>query len=279
MTEGEFAFLARFLRDRSGLDLAPGKRYLAESRLGPVYRSAGLATLGELVRRLRTGGDAALERAVVEAMATHETSFFRDKLPFEVLRTEILPGLIAARSGTRRLRIWSAAASTGQEAYSVAMLIRDLEPGLADWHVDILGTDLSRAAIARARAGFYSQLEVQRGLPILKLLQHFAQVEGEGWRIAEPLREAVDFRVCNLLDGTRRFGTFDLILCRNLLIYLAADAKAKLLSKLARALAPDGAICLGTAESVMGMESGLVPHPTARGFFVLAAGERRYAAA
>lgn len=281
MTEADFAFLARFLRERSGLDLAPGKRYLAESRLGPVCRNAGIATLGDLARRLRAGSDAVLEHAVVEAMATHETSFFRDKLPFDALRTEILPGLIEARAASRRLRIWSAAASTGQEAYSLAMLTHDLAPALEGFQVEILGTDLSRAAIARARAGLYSQLEVQRGLPILKLLHHFSQVEGQGWRISEDLRKAVDFRVFNLLDDTRRFGIFDLVLCRNVLIYLDAAAKAKLLSKLARALAPDGAICLGTPESVMGIGSGLVPHPAARGFFVLAGTrpERRYAAA
>ena len=207
-------------------------------------------------------------QAVLEAMATHETMFFRDRATFEALRTVILPRLVAARSRSRRLRLWSAAASTGQEAYSLAMLVLALSPPLAGWHVSILGTDLSGAAISQARAGTYSQFEVQRGLPVWTLLRHFTQ-DATGWTASPELRRHVDFRCLNLLDDLRPLGTFDLVLCRNLLIYLDADAKSQLLSRLALTLAPDGVLCLGAAETVTGLTDDLVPEPEARGCSVL----------
>lgn len=268
MTKAEFEYLRRFLRQRSGLDLGPEKRYLAETRLEAVWRELGLASLASLVRKLMRGDDGTLGQAVVEAMATHETMFFRDGATFEALRSVILPRLVAARGRTRRLRIWSAAASTGQEAYSLGMLITELPPGLARWNISILGTDLSAAAIARARAGVYSQAEVQRGLPILTLLRHFEQGPA-GWTASEELRRHVEFRSFNLLDDLAPLGTFDLVLCRNILIYLDTPTKSRLLAKLAGVLAPDGVLCLGAVESAVGLCDELEPDSEARGFSVL----------
>ncbi|WP_375458096.1 CheR family methyltransferase [uncultured Enterovirga sp.] len=269
MTADEFAFLRRFLRERSGLDLQVERRYLAESRLRPVWRAAGLDSAGALIGRLMQREDGALSQAVLDAMATHETMFFRDRATFETLKSVVLPRLVAARGRVRRLRIWSAAASTGQEAYSVAMLLADLPaPGLSGWQVTILGTDLSEAVLARARTGTYSQFEVQRGLPIRSLLQHFTQ-GSEGWTVSPALRRAVEFRTFNILDDMRPLGRFDLVLCRNLLIYLDGPTKARLLAKLAGVLAPDGVLCLGATETPHGLSGAFIPDPAARGFSVL----------
>lgn len=265
MTEEEFSYLRCFLRKRSGLDLGSDKRYLAESRLRPVWSEAGLASLADLLRELRRRESGPLGQAVADAMATHETTFFRDAATFETLRRVVLPRLVAARAGTRRLRIWSAAASTGQEAYSVAMLLGEMSRLLSGWQVTILASDMSAQAIARARAGLYSQFEVQRGLPILSLLRHFTQSPA-GWTISAEMRRAVEFRVLNLLEDLGPLGSFDLILCRNLLIYLDVSTKAALLAKLAAALAPDGMLCLGGSETVIGLSRELVPDPDARGY-------------
>ena len=270
MTEADFAFLRGFLRERSGLDLGPEKMYLAESRLRPICQDAGLASLGELIRRLRQGGDRGLADATIVAMATHETMFFRDRTPFEALRADILPRLLDARSSVRRLRIWSAAASMGQEAYSIALILHEMRPLLEGWNVQILGTDISPAAIARARAGTYSTFEVQRGLPVRHLLDHFTPA-GADWTIAPELRAMVEFRVLNLLEDFRALGRFDLILCRNLAIYLDPPTKTALFERLAGVLAPDGSLCLGTSESVVGYTRVLAPDPQQRGYFVHAA--------
>ncbi len=270
MTEADFAFLRGFLRARSGLDLGPEKMYLAESRLRPICRDAGLPSMGALVRRLREGSDRGLADATVVAMATHETMFFRDRTPFEALRDDVLPTLLAARSNLRRVRIWSAAASMGQEAYSIAMILHDMRSLLEGWAVQIVGTDISPAAIARARAGTYSTFEVQRGLPVRHLLDHFTPTGAE-WVIAPELRDMVEFRVMNLLEDFGPLGSFDLILCRNLAIYLDPPTKTALFERLAGVLAPDGRLCLGTSESVVGYTRVLVPDPQHRGYFVHAA--------
>jgi chemotaxis protein methyltransferase CheR len=267
ITAADFDFLRGFLKDRSGLDLGPEKRYLARSRLRPLCEDAGLRSLGDLIGKLRAGEDGGLADAVVVAMATHETMFFRDRLPFEAMRDSILPGLLARRAASRRLRIWSAAASTGQEAYSVAIILHEMRARLDGWRVELLGTDISPAAIARARDGTYSAFEVQRGLPVRYLLEHFTK-EGSDWRIAEHLRSAVTFGPLNLLQDFGRLGTFDLILCRNLAIYLDPPTKSALFARLASALARDGALCLGASETVLGYTGAFVPDPDHRGFFV-----------
>ncbi len=272
MTEDDFAYLRRFLRKRSGLALGADKRYLAESRLQPVWRGVGLESLAGLLRELRLRETGPLGRAVVDAMTTNETTFFRDAAMFDGLRRTVLPRLVEARAGMRRLRIWSAAASTGQEAYSVAMLLGEMSPRLVGWQVTILGTDVSAGAVERAKAGLYSQFEVQRGLPILSLLRHFTQGPA-GWTISGEMRRAVEFRVFNLLDDFTPLGGFDLILCRNLLIYFDVPAKSALLDRLAAALAPDGALCLGASESIVGLSRSVTPDPNARSFAIRGSAE------
>lgn len=267
MTEADFALLRSFLKQRSGLDLGPEKRYLAESRLTPLYRALGCPTLSDLVRRLRLPGGEAAAQAVVDAMATNETLFFRDRVPFDGLRDTILPRLIASRAGSRRLKIWSAACSTGQEPYSIAMILADMAAALRGWRVEILATDVSTSAIARAKAGLFSQFEVQRGLPIRALLRHFTQTE-EGWRISADLRRQVDFRLHNMLEDLPRRPTFDIILCRNLLIYLDLPTKIRTVARLAGHLAEDGALCLGAAETAHALTPDLIPDPQARGFLI-----------
>jgi chemotaxis protein methyltransferase CheR len=269
MMDADLAFLRGFVRQRSGISLGSDKGYLLESRLGPLSKAAGLDGISGVVAVLRERPDDALARQVVDAMATHETLFFRDRVPFDVLRDVVLPKLAAARPPGQPLRIWSAAASTGQEAYSVAMLVQELGSGLGGRNVEILGTDISEAAIARARSGLFSQFEVQRGLSIRSLLDHFKQTEA-GWEIRPALRKSVEFRVFNLLDDVRPLGRFDVILCRNLLIYFDTAAKQELLGKMADALAPGGALCLGAAESAYGLTTALAPHPGVPGYFIRA---------
>jgi chemotaxis protein methyltransferase CheR len=267
VTEPEFDVLRAFLKSRSGLALSPEKRYLVESRLAPVCQKSGLPALSDLVRRLKSARDPALEREVVEAMATNETFFFRDRVPFDLFRNVLLPRALAAQGATRRLRIWCAAASTGQEPYSIAMLLQEAAPRLAGWRVEIVATDISGAVLEKAKAGLYSQFEVQRGLPIQMLLRHFTQV-GESWQIAPATRAMVDFRPLNLMQDFSRLGTFDVIFCRNVLIYFDAAAKADVLRRLARALNPGGAVLLGAAETVIGLSDALTPHPQHRGVYV-----------
>ena len=252
MTPLDYDFLRSALKQRSGLVLSADKQYLVESRLLPVARKAGLANLGALVEALRSGGDDALMIAVVEAMATNESFFFRDKIPFEHFRTIIMPALLAARRASRTIRIWCAAASTGQEPYSLAMCLKGMEREIAGWRVEIIATDLSNDVLEKARAGLYSQFEVQRGLPIQLLIKHFKQV-GELWQIAPDIRAMVKFRQLNLLSNFSGLGMFDLIFCRNVLIYFDQQTKIGVLENLARVVACDGYLVLGAAETVVGL--------------------------
>ncbi|ACA19164.1 MCP methyltransferase, CheR-type [Methylobacterium sp. 4-46] len=266
MTETEFEFLRGYLKQRSGLALTPEKRYLIESRLTPVCRRFGIATLTELVGALRVAREGAIEKAVVEAMTTNETFFFRDRAPFDLFRDVLLPQMIAARAAARRLRIWCAAASTGQEPYSLAMLLTEAAPLLAGWRIELVGTDLSTEVLEKARLGLYNQFEVQRGLPVQLMLKYFEQV-GEQWRISAALRQMVDFRPLNLLDRFDQLGTFDIVYCRNVLIYFDAPTKADVLGRIAAQLAPDGAVLLGAAETVIGITDALTPDPKHRGLY------------
>ncbi|RXF75375.1 CheR family methyltransferase [Hansschlegelia zhihuaiae] len=260
MTPIQFASLARFLKERSGLVLGEDKRYLAEARLGPVARSRGVASLGALVDLLARGGDLDLAQAVTEAMTTNETYFFRDGAPFQRLTEEVLPKLIAARAAEKRLRFWSAACSSGQEAYSLAMLLAERSHLLKDWRVEIVATDLSSDVVNRAKEGLFSQFEVQRGLPIKLLLKHFVQ-EGDRWRIEPALRQQVQFRTLNLLRDFSSLGRFDVVFCRNVLIYFDDVAKADVLERLSRQIAPDGALVLGAAETTIGLTTSFQPSP------------------
>ncbi len=266
MTDAEFDFLRDYLKQRSGLALGAEKRYLIDSRLTPVCRRFGLASLSNLVGALRISRDSAIERAVVEAMTTNETFFFRDRVPFDLFKDVLLPRAIAARAATRRLRIWSAAASSGQEPYSLAMLIDQASAALAGWSVEIVATDLSTEMLERAKLGLYSHFEVQRGLPVQLLVKYFSQ-GGDQWQITPSLARMIDFRPLNLLQPFEQLGQFDVIYCRNVLIYFDAATKGDVLRRLSRALAPDGAVLLGAAETVIGLTDALVPDPDHRGLY------------
>jgi chemotaxis protein methyltransferase CheR len=272
MTKSDFEFLRLFLKARSGLALTAEKRYLAESRLRAVCRRFELHSFAAVVTGLRRG-DRDLETAVIEAMTTNETYFFRDQSPFDLFRDVLLPRLLERRSAHRRLRIWCAAASTGQEPYSIAMLLDAAATRLEGWQIEILATDLSTGALEKARAGLYSQFEVQRGLPIRLLLKHFVQVGGQ-WRIAPKIRSMVDFRPLNLVADFGSLGPFDVIYCRNVLIYFDSATKSDVLKRLAEVMTPDGALLLGAAETVIGLTDALTPDVHHRGLYARAARAR-----
>jgi chemotaxis protein methyltransferase CheR len=252
MKPADYEYLSNFLLGTSGLALGQGKEYLLQARLEPLANSWGLATVDELVRELRKGSNPTLSAAVTDAMTTNETSFFRDKVPFDELRTSLLPGLIASRHATRTLRIWCAAASTGQEPYSLALLLREDFPQLANWNVEILATDISKAALDRARGGRYSQFEVQRGLPVQYLMKHFEQSDG-GWQLKDDVRRQIRWQQINLLDDFSRLGLFDLVFCRNVLIYFQNETKRGIFDRIARQTLSDGYLFLGAAETVIGI--------------------------
>jgi chemotaxis protein methyltransferase CheR len=266
MTPANFQFLAAFLKKRSGLVIAADKTYLIESRLNPIARRLGHGNLDAMADALRAGKSPTLESSVIEAMTTNESSFFRDKLPFERLRASVLPRLIANRTHTKRLSIWCAAASTGQEPYSIAILLKEMDVQLRGWRIDILGTDISAAVLEKARAGLYTQFEVQRGLPIQRLVRYFTQ-EGESWRLDASIRAMVQFRQLNLLDDITSLCTFDIVFCRNVLIYFDRETKADVLNRLSKTLEPDGCLTLGAAETLVGLSDALRPVPGERGFY------------
>jgi len=274
----DFDFLRRLLKERSGLALSPEKRYLAESRLMPVARKAGFDTLETLISRLRRKDSEALVTEVVEAMTTRETLFYRDRTPFQLFRETVLPALLAARASRRHIRIWCAACSTGQEAYSLAMALREMDVALRGWRIDILATDLSADALSRAREGAYSQFEVQRGLPILLLIKYFTQ-EGERWRISPLIRNMVRFQQHNLLDSLTPLGRFDVIFCRNVLIYFDMPTKQDVLQRLAAVAEPDGFLQLGAAETVVGLSDAWRPTPESYALYQPAAGRSSWAGA
>jgi chemotaxis protein methyltransferase CheR len=267
MTPVDYDYLRKRLRERSGLVLSADKQYLVESRLLPVARAAGFAGLGDLVRVLMLGNADSLMTAVVEAMMTHESFFFRDKIPFDHFRSTVMPALIAARKNTRTIRIWCAAASTGQEPYSLAMCLKEMEQKIAGWRIELLATDLGNDVLEKARQGLYSQFEVQRGLPIQLLIKHFTQV-GDLWQIAPAIRAMVKFQQLNLLSDFARLGRFDLIFCRNVLIYFDTEAKISVLNRLARSMAGDGYLVLGAAETVVGLTESFMIVPDKRGLYV-----------
>ena len=270
MTGEDFDFLCRLLKERSGLVLGRDKGYLLESRLLPVARKHGLKSLEELAQLVRLRPQSDLGREIVEAMTTNESFFFRDIKPFEQFRTVVLPALLKAREARRQIRIWSAACSSGQEPYTLAMLLAEQQPKLADWSIEILATDLSGEILEKARAGLYSQFEVQRGLPIQYLMKYFKQ-QGERWQIDQAIRNRVRFRVFNLLDEPASLGSFDVIYCRNVLIYFDQPTKTTVLDRLSRILAPDGYLFLGGAETVLGISDKFQAVPENRGIYCPAA--------
>jgi len=267
VTPQDFDYLRKLLRERSGLVLAAEKQYLAESRLVPVARRHGLGSLGELIDRLRDKSPAALIAGVVEAMTNNETFFFRDKLPFDHFRDTMMPALIAARERDKRIRIWCTAASTGQEPYSLAMLLKGMSVLLAGYRVDIVATDLSSEVLEKGKAGTYTQFEVQRGLPVQLLVRFFEQ-SGESWQLAPELRGMVQFRSLNLLNDFSALSTFDVVFCRNVLIYFDQDTKVAVLNRIARQMPDDGYLVLGAAETVIGLTDAFKPLADKRGLYV-----------
>ena len=265
MTPLDYEFLRKLLKERSGLDLSSDKQYLVESRLIPLARRSGLAGIADLVQKIKSGADA-LTSDVVEAMTTNETFFFRDKIPYDHLRDTILPALLQARASRRSLRIWSAASSTGQEPYSIAMCLKEYGAALAGWRIEIVATDLSPSVLEKSKAGIFSQFEVQRGLPIHMLVKYFAQV-GDLWQLHADIRAMVQHRQLNLLQDFSHLGSFDVIFCRNVLIYFDQDTKAGIFERLTRVIEPDGFLALGAAESVVGITDAFKPHPDRRGLY------------
>ncbi len=266
MTPHDYDYLRRLLKTRSGLVLSSEKHYLVESRLLPVARRAGLFNLTSLVAKLHGPDSESLIVEVVEAMTTNESFFFRDKIPFDHFRETIMPTLLTARAASRRIRIWCAAAATGQEPYSLAIALKEMGKDLRGWRIEIVATDLSTEVLEKAKSGIYSQFEVQRGLPALMLIKYFAQV-GETWQIAPEIRCMVKFLPLNLLNDFAHLGRFDLVLCRNVLIYFDQATKIGVLERIAGVTERDGFLVLGGAETVVGLTDRFRPFPNKRGVY------------
>jgi chemotaxis protein methyltransferase CheR len=266
MTAQDFDFVCRLIREQSAILLEPGKEYLVEARLSPIAKDLQLDSISELVDRLRTRLDVALRTRVVEAMVTTETLFFRDNHPFETLRSTVLPELIGRRRQERRLDVWCAACSTGQEPYSLAILLREHFPELIGWQVNILATDLSGGVLNRAREGKYNQIEVNRGLPAPLLVKYFRQ-NGAAWELREDLRRAVEFRELNLIRPWPLLPRMDLVMLRNVMIYFDIETKKSILAQVTRLLRPSGYLILGGSETTINLNEDLRRVEELRGGF------------
>jgi chemotaxis protein methyltransferase CheR len=266
MLARDFETFSSLVKAETGLAISPDKAYLLEARLAPVALKWNFSTIEQLAEALRNRQNAAQVRDVAEAMTINESQFFRDAKPFDLLRDKILPALLAARAVKRRLRIWSAACSSGQEAYSIAILLQECG-NLAGWTIDIVGTDISTEMVERARAGIYTSFEIQRGMPAKLLVKHFARV-GEKWQIAESVRHTVQFKRQNLLHDLTPLGTYDIVFCRNVLIYFDLATKAKVLAALHRQMPEDGYLVLGAAETVIGVTNMFAQSPGLPGVYV-----------
>jgi chemotaxis protein methyltransferase CheR len=265
VTPPDYEYLRKLLREQSGLDLSADKQYLIESRLLPLSRKAGLDGIGDLVQKMKAGSTS-ITTQVVEAMTTNETFFFRDKTPFDHFRDSIMPELLRARTSRKSVRIWCAAGSTGQEPYSLAMCLKEMNGALTGWRVEIVATDLSQEVLEKSKAAIYSQFEVQRGLPIQLLVKYFKQT-GELWQVNAEVRAMVQHRQLNLLHDFSQLGLFDVIFCRNVLIYFEQDTKIKIFNRLAKATEADGFLVLGAAETVVGLTDVFKPSPERRGLY------------
>lgn len=269
MTVTDFEFICQILRERSGLVLTNDKAYLLESRLLPVARKWKLATFDDLVRIIRSKMDEAVIRDVVEAMTTNESFFFRDTKPFDQFKALVLPALLKSRAASRTIRIWSAACSSGQEPYSLAMILSEMAAQLNGWKIEIVGTDLSTEILNRAKEGMYSQFEVQRGLPITMLVKNFAQI-GDRWQINAKIRGMVQYKEFNLLQDPMPLGRFDVVFCRNVLIYFDQPTKTRVLNSVAKLMPEDGFLFLGGAETVLGITDKFQMVPGQRGVYGVA---------
>lgn len=255
LTPENYAFLEQYVHRESGILLGPDKLYLLRSRLQPLMQQERLASLDQLCDRLRTAPTESLRRRLIESMTTHETLFFRDPAVFEMLRKELIPELVKARSATRALRIWSAACSSGQEPYSLAMTL--LEAGLGDWNIEIVGTDISSQILDRAAGGTFLQIEINRGLPASLLVKYF-QRAGLDWRIKENVRRMVRFTNFDLRQSMTGFGPFDLVLCRNVLIYFEVETRRKILAGIRGRLTAGGYLLLGASETTLNIDESFV---------------------
>ena len=268
MKPEDFELFSTLVRQRSGIVLTPEKAYLLESRLMPVVRKHNIKSLEDMAARLRAKKDETIYRDITEAMTTNESFFFRDNKPFIAFQKTLLPQLLTSRAATRQIRIWSAASSSGQEAYSLAMICAEEAAKLQGWRIEIIGTDLSREMVDRAKTGLYSQFEVQRGLPITHLMKYFQQLGADKWQIKDSIRNMVQFREGNLLQDLGINGHFDIVFCRNVLIYFDVPTKTKVLDTLHNIMPSDGVVILGGAETVLGITDKFKPMGTEHGLYV-----------
>ncbi|MCP5365363.1 MAG: protein-glutamate O-methyltransferase CheR [Hyphomicrobiales bacterium] len=266
MTPQEFQFLTTLIKDRSGISLSVDKTYLLENRLTPLAKGKGFDGISGLVAKMRMGGAEALITEVVEAMTTNESLFFRDTKPFEIFRDVALPRILDSRPAGQPLRIWSLACSSGQEAYSIAITLKENWARLANRRIQILGTDISTAVLQKAKAGIYTHFEVQRGMPVRLLVKYFDQ-NGANWEIKPELRQMVEFRRHNMILEAPALASADIVFCRNVLIYFDEATKRSVLEKVARVMPKDGVLFLGAAENVMGVSDVFEPLSGARGAY------------
>ncbi len=251
----DFEYIRDLVRERSAIVLDDDKEYLVELRLATIVQQEGFGSLSDFIAHLRAQPVELMQQRVVDLMTTNETYFFRDVFPFEALKTAILPELIEKRAATRRLRIWCAAASSGQEPFSVALLLKEHFPQLAGWQIDFVATDISHEMIERCKEGRFSQLEVNRGLPAMMLVKHFNKV-GDHWVLKDDLRRMVDFRLMNLIGNWSLHGSWDIVMMRNVLIYFDLETKRRILGRVKSLLGPEGVLVLGSSESVLNVDRG-----------------------
>tara|TARA_B100000315_G_scaffold250360_2_gene283040 strand:- start:1348 stop:2220 length:873 start_codon:yes stop_codon:yes gene_type:complete len=269
MSPEDFGFLSSLVKRESGLVLTEDKSYLLESRLMPLARKRNLNGLEELVGIAQKGSDTTLTKDITEAMTTNESFFFRDIKPFDIFREAAMPFFLDRRKSQRSLRIWCAAASSGQEPYSLAMILNEMASMFSGWKTDIIGTDISTEILDKASKGIYSQFEVQRGLPVQFLIKYFEK-NGENWQISDVLKKMIQYKEFNLLDSLQPLGNFDIVFCRNVLIYFDQETKAKVLEQICNLMPDDGLLFLGGAETVLGISEKFKPVPNFRGLYQVA---------
>ncbi|MDX1974563.1 MAG: protein-glutamate O-methyltransferase CheR [Rickettsiales bacterium] len=270
MRTDEFQFLVALLKQRSGLMLTDDKTYLIESRLLPIARNQGVADISALCELLRKSPREELLIEVTEAMTTNESSFFRDIKPYDSLRKLVFPRIMEANQASKKMRIWSAACSTGQEPYSISICIQEDQAKMPGWTFDIIGTDIAQKVIEKAQRGIYSQFEAQRGLPIQLLIKYFMQQPDTSWQLKDMVRSMVQYRTFNLLNSYSALGMFDIIFCRNVLIYFDEGSRAQVTEKMARSLNPKGVLILGSTETLIDPNGYFKPLPDFYGAYQLA---------
>ena len=268
----DFDLYADLLKKQSGLTLSSDKSYLIDSRLGPVAKAWGFDSLSNMTNALRGLPDTKLIKDIVEAMTTNETSFYRDTRPFEIFKNVVMPYMLKSRASSKRLKIWCAAASSGQEPYSIAMMLKDMAHQMPKWKIEIYATDIDDKILDQASAAKYSQFEVQRGLPVQTLIKYFDE-DGDKWALKDEIRNMVKFANFNLLNSMAGMDTFDVVFCRNVLIYFDAPDKTDILQRISQKVTGDGFLFLGGAETVFGLTDTFKPLPNHRGLYILSEGQ------